>query len=115
MMTAEATTFCGRCGEREDRCVCARSSEVFEQLRAQAKRAAKAVEAPAGSRSPVTAALLSLVLPGLGQLYNGDVLKGIVFFVGWVLVVPWALAVMDAYYGARVSNLEERLRVLESN
>src|SRR5262249_34867148 len=100
------------CGERSEACVCARSRDVFEELRDQAHRAARAVEQPAGQRSPAAAALLSLVLPGLGQLYNGEVMKALVFFLGWIFVVPWALAVMDAYYSARVSNLEERLRTL---
>jgi hypothetical protein len=110
--TVDAKAFCVRCGERTDQCVCARSNDVFEQLRSQAHQAAKSIEQPAGSRSPAAAALLSLILPGLGQLYNGEVLKAVAFFLGWVFVIPWALAVMDAYYSARVSNLEERLRSL---
>jgi TM2 domain-containing membrane protein YozV len=110
--TVDAKAFCARCGERSDQCACERSNDVLAELREQARRAAKAVEAPPGRRSPTAAALLSLVLPGLGQLYNGDVLKAVVFFLGWILVVPWALAVMDAYYSARVSNLEDRLRSL---
>ncbi len=59
--------------------------------------------------SPGIAAVLSFLIPGLGQAYNGQVGKGVLFLLGWVLVIPWALAVMDAYYSARVKNLEFRL------
>jgi signal peptidase I len=37
-------------------------------------------------RRPPVAALLSLGLPGLGQLYNGDVNKGLWLFLGFVLI-----------------------------
>ena len=32
-------------------------------------------------RSPILAAILSLILSGLGQIYNGQVLKGVIFIV----------------------------------
>jgi TM2 domain-containing membrane protein YozV len=35
-------------------------------------------------RNPGTAAVLSAVLPGLGQFYNGDFLRGIF----WLIVTP---------------------------
>jgi TM2 domain-containing membrane protein YozV len=35
-------------------------------------------------KNPGTAAVLSLVLPGLGQFYNGDFLRGIF----WLIVTP---------------------------
>ena len=38
-------------------------------------------------RIPIIAAALSLVAPGLGQLYNGQILKGIIFFLA-VLLIP---------------------------
>lgn len=41
-------------------------------------------------RIPVIAAALSLVTPGLGQLYNGQILKGIIFFLAF-LAIPAAL------------------------
>jgi TM2 domain-containing membrane protein YozV len=50
-------------------------------------------------RNPLLAAILSLILSGLGQIYNGQVLKGAIFIVaqlinaalttvliGWVLM-----------------------------
>ena len=35
-------------------------------------------------KNPGTAAVLSLLLPGLGQFYNGDFLRGIF----WLIVTP---------------------------
>ncbi|MGE0394319.1 MAG: DUF5683 domain-containing protein, partial [Vicinamibacterales bacterium] len=35
----------------------------------------------AATRNPGIAAVLSLVLPGAGQVYNGDFLRAIVWFV----------------------------------
>jgi TM2 domain-containing membrane protein YozV len=35
-------------------------------------------------RSPGAAAVLSLVIPGVGQIYNGDFLRGIF----WLIVTP---------------------------
>lgn len=93
MTTATALEFCGTCGSRADLCTCWDSPRREE-------------------KSPVVAALLSLLIPGLGQLYNGEVTKGIVFFIGWLTIVAWPLAVMEAYYSARVGILESRIRRL---
>ncbi|WP_419935202.1 hypothetical protein [Candidatus Palauibacter sp.] len=35
-------------------------------------------------RNPPTAAILSFLVPGLGQLYNGKILRGLF----WLLVTP---------------------------
>jgi TM2 domain-containing membrane protein YozV len=35
-------------------------------------------------RNPGTAAVLSAVLPGIGQFYNGDFLRGIF----WLIITP---------------------------
>jgi TM2 domain-containing membrane protein YozV len=42
------------------------------------------VTAAATARQPGTAAVLSLVIPGVGQIYNGDFLRGIF----WLIVTP---------------------------
>ena len=69
-------------------------------------------------KSPVLAAVLSLFIPGLGQIYNGDVKRGLLiilaqiisslltlivigFFTGLVLLI-WAI--FDAYGGAKARN-----------
>ena len=37
-----------------------------------------------GGRNPGVAAVLSVVIPGVGQIYNGDFLRGIF----WLIVTP---------------------------
>lgn len=39
-------------------------------------------------RDPLIAGLLSLFVPGLGQLYNGRVLQGILWFIFAVVLWP---------------------------
>jgi TM2 domain-containing membrane protein YozV len=61
--------------------------------------------------NPAIAAVLRAILPGLGQFYNGDFLRGIFwlivtpgmwigtgFFLGWVCHV---IAAMTAYHRAK--------------
>lgn len=69
-------------------------------------------------RSPILAAILSLILSGLGQIYNGQVAKGVIFIVvqlvntaltvvliGWVLMPIVGLwAAIDAYLVAKRNN-----------
>ncbi|HSG09240.1 MAG TPA: DUF5683 domain-containing protein [Longimicrobiales bacterium] len=51
-----------------------------------------------GRRSPPLALALSLVLPGAGQVYNGDYLKGTVMFVGTAAVISASmLSLSDAF------------------
>jgi len=48
-------------------------------------------------RSPALAAILSFIVPGMGQIYNGQVGKGLlIFFTAW-LVIPWIIGIFDAY------------------
>jgi tetratricopeptide (TPR) repeat protein len=47
---------------------------------------------PSGpQRSPALAALLSLIAPGLGQFYNGEMLKGFVMLIGFVFLCALVL------------------------
>ena len=69
-------------------------------------------------RSPLLAAVLSLIFSGLRQIYNGQVTKGVVFIVvqlidaaltsvliGFVLMPIFGLwAVIDAYLVAKRNN-----------
>ncbi|MBK6939530.1 MAG: protein kinase [Planctomycetes bacterium] len=72
---------------------------VFHEARV--KRKEKRPERPVRTVPPFLALVLSIV-PGLGQLANGQLGKGIVFFFGtWVLfplgIVLWIIAAVDAY------------------
>lgn len=69
-------------------------------------------------RNPIVAAILSLIVAGLGQIYNGQITKGIVFIVlqiingaltviliGWFLMPIVGLwAMIDAYLVAKRGN-----------
>lgn len=79
--------------------------------------------APAVRKNPGLAAVLSFVVCGLGQIYNGELLRGIVMFVLYVvlfllfwaivpnftigLLVPialWIFGIVDAYRMAEQMN-----------
>lgn len=70
------------------------------------------------------AAVLSFLISGLGQIYNGHIFRGLVIVVvqlinlaltqiliGWVpLVIVWVWAIFDAYRGAERVNRRSGLR-----
>ncbi len=54
-----------------------------------------------GDHSPMLAAILSFVIGGAGQMYNGEIGKGIlIFFTSW-LVIPWLYGIFNAYSTAK--------------
>jgi TM2 domain-containing membrane protein YozV len=81
-----------------------------------AERSPKARREP--MRNPVLAAILSLMVAGLGQIYNGQVTKGVIFIIiqlingaltavliGWLLLPLVGLwAMIDAYMTAKHNN-----------
>lgn len=61
-----------------------------------------------GTKSPFQAALLSLFIPGLGQIYCGNLKRGLAFMAGSILGIPlgfgaliWIWNVVDAYQMAK--------------
>lgn len=65
-------------------------------------------------KSSILAAILSFFIPGLGQLYNGQVIKGIVIFITFAVliwacigIVPWLYGIYDAYMTAEKINRGE--------
>jgi len=65
---------------------------------------------PARAPSPGVAAVLSVVVPGLGQLYAGRLMAGALWCIGtafayWAILVPGFIAhafcVWSAYHSAR--------------
>ena len=71
-------------------------------------------------KSPGTAAVLSAVIPGIGQFYNGDFLRGIF----WLIVTPglwigtgglfgWVCHVIAAYTAYRRAQKKSRLAISE--
>ncbi|RPI39005.1 MAG: hypothetical protein EHM53_07265 [Methanoregulaceae archaeon] len=78
-------------------------------------------------RNPFIAGILSAISPGPGQFYNGEVLKGLLFFLAFIAIafdmIPlsmvtenhhvffygiWALGIIDALYSARQINHSAR-------
>lgn len=73
---------------------------------------------PQPKKNPGVAVLLSFFIPGLGQIYNGQIMKGIVFIIlasifGFLTVVLigyilyplfWIYNLYDAYNTAREIN-----------
>ncbi len=65
---------------------------------------AKMGEAKRQEHSPALAAILSFVIAGLGQIYNGQVWKGLLIFVTSWLVFPWIIGIFDAYFTGKKIN-----------
>jgi TM2 domain-containing membrane protein YozV len=75
-------------------------------------------------KSAGLAAVLSFFISGLGQIYNGQILKGLVILVvqiingalttiliGWIpLAIVWVWAIIDAYREAERINARRGLR-----
>lgn len=54
-----------------------------------------------GRKSPLFALFLSFLIPGLGQIYNGQIIKGILFIIAYIVV--WG-SILGVYFaGAAVT------------
>jgi TM2 domain-containing membrane protein YozV len=93
--------FCISCGE----------SLVIVTPVDQGVRRSPLTQKYAQGKNPVLAAVLCVLITGLGQVYNGDFLKGIVMFIGAVILFAptagiaslamLAWSVWDAYQVAK--------------
>jgi TM2 domain-containing membrane protein YozV len=73
----------------------------------------------AANKSPGVALLLSVLICGVGQMYNGQVGKGIAMLVGsiflWFIFLGWVVwiwSMVDAYHTAKRMNLKYQQRLL---
>lgn len=73
----------------------------------------------ASDKSPALAVLLSVFWVGAGQLYNGQIGKGILMFVGavvlWFLLLGWIVHIaswIDAYTVAKKKRREYRMLMM---
>jgi TM2 domain-containing membrane protein YozV len=72
-----------------------RKKKAYEEelIRAKARQAAKV-----GTKSPGLAAVLSFLFPGIGQIYNGQIGKGILFLIlnsiSWALVFVFGIGLI---------------------
>ena len=115
----EAANFCDTCGAKLS------DSPTLTvtppQSKAEGSGAAGPVTGPvivqpAEEKSTVIAALCSLVIPGLGQVYDGKLERGFLIFFGTVIglfifILPglavWAFGIYDAYTLALQMNKKE--------
>ncbi len=82
-------------------------------------QAALLLNSEAASKSPGVALLLSFFISGAGQMYNGQVGKGVLMLLGtialWFVLLGWIVwiwAMVDAYSTAKRLNLAYQQRVL---
>jgi TM2 domain-containing membrane protein YozV len=92
--------FCIKCGN---------SLNVDVSLGDGTRRPPSRSKKYAQGKDPTLAVILSLIFPGLGQFYNGDVLKGLVMLVVGAIVLRTVLglivmsvwSIIDAYQVAK--------------
>jgi competence protein ComGC len=58
-------------------------------------------------RNAGVAAILSFIIGGLGQIYNGQIGKGILILLTSWLIIPWIYGIFDAYAVAQKINKGE--------
>ncbi|HZL29741.1 MAG TPA: GYF domain-containing protein [Pseudolabrys sp.] len=82
-------------------------------------QAALLLSGEAASKSPGVALLLSFFISGAGQMYNGQVGKGILMLLGtiilWFVLLGWTVwiwSMIDAYQTAKRMNLAFQQRIL---
>jgi TM2 domain-containing membrane protein YozV len=92
--------FCINCGE---------SLSAVIPVDAGIRRSTLTTKRYAEGKNQSLAAVLSFLFTGLGQVYNGDVLKGITMFVGLLILsftvigalAIWVWSIVDAYQVAK--------------
>ncbi len=97
----DAVAICNYCGKS----IC---SECFVEIKGEAYckdcLPVKIGQVKKEERSPALAAILSFIIAGLGQIYNGQIGKGLlIFFTCW-LIIPWVIGIFDAYSTAKKIN-----------
>jgi len=98
----DASILCNHCGRSIcSDCLVTKRNENYCRECASGKAAIKE------KRSAPLAGVLSFIIAGLGQVYNGQVWKGLLIFFTSLLVVPWILGIFDAYATAKKINRGE--------
>jgi TM2 domain-containing membrane protein YozV len=126
-----AARFCENCGDpvSADEVFCEKCGNRIEQASggqtspppAYQAQSPVATQQPKQTKNPIVAALLSLLLCGVGQMYNGQWKKGIVLLVGVIIlayligifaIVVTLFAIYDAYTTANKINNGEQVKDL---
>jgi len=102
--------FCEHCGAS------VQTTQTFQQAPAAAQPVyTQQPAAPKAEKNLAAAAILSFIFAGAGQVYNGQLGKGIGFLIGlivtsWIPIVPiivWIYGIYDAYTTAQKMNKGE--------
>ena len=100
--------FCHKCGQQLGSATPSpQGGAPDERLRGGGQVVATGDKRYATGKNPTVALILSLVIVGVGQFYNGDVKKGAVMLVGGIVLVlltagigwipVWIWSMYDAY------------------
>ena len=95
---AASTAFCPHCGDRLPK---------LKQTAVACPICGGDLKPEKARNTARTAGLLSLVLPGAGQVFNGQFFRGLLIFATSWLIVPWLFGVIDAYGTARRAELAQ--------
>jgi TM2 domain-containing membrane protein YozV len=95
----EASSSCNHCG----RSICP-ECQVLKRNESYCQDCAAGKTPIKEKRSPALAGFMSFIIAGLGQIYNGQIGKGVLIFLTSILVVPWLLGIFDAYNTAKKIN-----------
>ena len=68
-----------------------------KELAKDMDKSVKTVYYESKKKNAVIATILSIELPGAGQMYYGSVAKGILLLIFCWLVIPWLYSIYDAY------------------
>lgn len=92
--------------------------QVNNHLSPSVPLAALIEDGPYGPKSPGLALVLSLLICGGGQMYNGQIGKGILMLIGcillWFVLLGWIISIwsiVDAYQTAKKMNLRFQRRL----
>ena len=113
--------FCENCGaevQQGDQFCESCGTKVGTTAPAQpaAPVASPTAASPQNSKSPILALILSLIICGIGQIYNGHWKKGIALLVVFIILylifvplvlIPWIFGMYDAYTMAEKINKGE--------
>jgi TM2 domain-containing membrane protein YozV len=113
----ENTTYCESCGAKAgdaDPAIATSTSGNQRTVPVQTDQETARVQ----KKNPLIALILSLIITGVGQIYNGQVRKGvillvvffIVFIIFWPLaLIVWLYGMYDAYTTAGTINNGDRI------
>lgn len=110
------TKYCSNCGVQINE-----KAEICPDCGVRQPNSVHYQETVYQQKNPGIAAVLSAVFVGLGQIYNGEIFKGLIFifayFVSWVLTIVligfittpilWIFGIYDAYNTAKKINTGE--------